>query len=78
MSRAQTDIVDVIIATLIMSIIVLVALAIFDSLARMGPQSGHLGEANQNLKDAVGTLPLAVGGMGMVVVIIGTLRALTE
>jgi len=55
-----------------------VALAVFDPLAQMGPQSGQLGEANESLTDAVGTLPLAVGGIGVVIVVIGSLRALAE
>jgi len=43
----------------------------------MGPQTGQLGEANQSLTDAVATLPLAVGGVEITVVVINALRTLT-
>jgi len=76
--RGQGDIVDAVIAVVIVSIIVLIAFAIFDPLAQMGPQSGELGDANQSLTDAVATLPLTVGGIGLVIVIVGGLRVLGE
>lgn len=76
--RGQSDGVEAIISLLIVTIVVLVAFALFDPLAQMGPQTGELGEANRSLTDAVSILPLLVGGIGFVIAIIGSLRMMVR
>jgi hypothetical protein len=72
----EADLVGAVISVLSVSIIALVALAIFDPLAQMAPHSGKLGSATHSLTDAVSTaFPLAVGGTGLALVSISYLRA---